>query len=1418
MPKEFEIWAEKYRPKTFDEIINQENAVERVRVFAKSKNIPHMLFAGPPGTGKCVEKGSLIFTLEGLKNVEEINEGEKVLSLDPDGKLNFRKVKGVTEREDKIYWVKTRSGSRIGVTIEHPFLALENGLPTWKSVKELKEGDFIASIREFNLENEKALDFSRVENLFVKVEREIMVEVEKLFDGKKREIIKILTNSPLSFDEICERGNIKRGTAREMLRQLKKEGVIEKSDKKYVLVKRKIAAKILPISATTNLQRNEIKAISVKTKNGFSVWIKPFEDDEDFYEWLGYILSEGDIDNSMIIFYNKNKALLARFARLTRKIFGLQPEIGNNYVKIKCGVTLTRILSTLFDVYVGKKKSYHIKVPTRLFSGKREKAARFIRAYFDGDGSFYDNQIEIASNSKEMLLGIKTLLLKFGIISQVYSRRLLISGLEQVKKFVKEIGSFTKKFVITVKKENTNKDVLPFAAKHVKFIMDKLGLTYKDLVKNKKELEYLFERGRGSYKKVKRIYKILLKESRKKIIELLKTLDELELIASLDKTQLEKDIKEIFYMLLDIKLRKELEKLVRIRYDRLLEYSQGKRKPSIFSFLKIVEVLMHLRKIDEETYSRIRRISFVLDVLKSAFRVMNVSYNSVCSYEIHPATLAFDLREKVTSIKSAISLISIAKRLKEKMISIISNEELITTLELLDFLVNTEIFWDRIKNIEEKGYGKVYDLEIEGSHNFVGGNGLILHNTTLALVLARELYGNQWGQNVLQLNASVSKDTPILVRVDGKIKRTTFEELDSIYFKNEKEVYKNAENLEVLTVDNNLKVKWVKVSKIIRHKAEKILKVKLEGGGEIKLTGNHSVMVLDENGLKSKAASELREGEYLISFISKIKTDSTIPTNNFKASNLFYAFGLFTAEGCVGFRNNTSGQVVYTFGIHETNLVHEIKNFANELGINVYENLAGSGFNRNRLSAIHLKPLNTQLERFMKDNFYDGIAFSAENKRVPTFVFGSSIKERVDYLKGLADGDGSGKLGNVVRISSVSKDLLIDTVWLARISGIEASIFKGEARLIWKGPIKWKKGDLLPADLMIKLITKIEKRIKGNWRYKLRHQLYDKRKRVSKRIVKEILQMVERDLLKEEEKEVFKLLEKFIFSDLHVLKIKKIEIIDYDDFVYDVSVPNNEMFFAGNIPILLHNSDERGIDVIRGQVKEFARTVAIGDVPFRLIIMDEADAMTSDAQQALRRMMEMYASVSRFILIANYSSKIIEPIQSRCAVFRFKALDDKHVEEFVNRIVEGEKLKISEDGIKAVVRIAEGDLRKAANILQAASALKEKITEDVVYEAASLAKPQEVKEMLELALKGKFIEAKKMLEEMIIKKGLAGSDIVAEIHRQIPTLSIDDRAKVELIEKCGEVDFRISEGANELIQLESLLASFLLYAQFKGKK
>ncbi|MEK6909573.1 MAG: replication factor C small subunit [Candidatus Aenigmatarchaeota archaeon] len=246
----------------------------------------------------------------------------------------------------------------------------------------------------------------------------------------------------------------------------------------------------------------------------------------------------------------------------------------------------------------------------------------------------------------------------------------------------------------------------------------------------------------------------------------------------------------------------------------------------------------------------------------------------------------------------------------------------------------------------------------------------------------------------------------------------------------------------------------------------------------------------------------------------------------------------------------------------------------------------------------------------------------------------------------------------------------------------------------------------------------------------------------------------------------------------------------------------------------LNASDERGIDVIRGKVKDFARMKPFGDISWKIIILDEADALTQEAQQALRRTMENYTNVTRFILLCNYSSKIIEPIQSRCAVFRFKVLVDADIREYIERIANGEKLKIDEKAVNALVYLSEGDLRKVSNLLQASATMKEKITEEIVYDISSKAKPTDVKEMLEMVLKGKFMEARKKLQEMLLRQGLSGSDIISEIHRQIYSLDgIAEDKKVQLIEKCGDYEFRLSEGANEVIQLEALLSQFLLFSR-----
>ncbi|MBN1170510.1 replication factor C small subunit [Candidatus Micrarchaeota archaeon] len=244
---------------------------------------------------------------------------------------------------------------------------------------------------------------------------------------------------------------------------------------------------------------------------------------------------------------------------------------------------------------------------------------------------------------------------------------------------------------------------------------------------------------------------------------------------------------------------------------------------------------------------------------------------------------------------------------------------------------------------------------------------------------------------------------------------------------------------------------------------------------------------------------------------------------------------------------------------------------------------------------------------------------------------------------------------------------------------------------------------------------------------------------------------------------------------------------------------------AGNF-LELNASDERGIDVVRGRIKDFARTISLGNAPFKLIFLDEGDALTADAQQALRRTMESNSRITRFIISANYSSRIIEPIQSRCAVFRFMPLQEGEVTESLGKIVHHEKLKVNDGAYQAIYYVSEGDMRRALNILQGAAMHLKTITAELVHKISSRAMPKEVRAMVELALNGKFKEARGNLDTLIISYGLSGEDILLQIYREIPNLEIAEKKRMLLIETVGEYNFRLVQGANERIQLEALLA------------
>ena len=242
----------------------------------------------------------------------------------------------------------------------------------------------------------------------------------------------------------------------------------------------------------------------------------------------------------------------------------------------------------------------------------------------------------------------------------------------------------------------------------------------------------------------------------------------------------------------------------------------------------------------------------------------------------------------------------------------------------------------------------------------------------------------------------------------------------------------------------------------------------------------------------------------------------------------------------------------------------------------------------------------------------------------------------------------------------------------------------------------------------------------------------------------------------------------------------------------------------------LNASDERGIDVVRQKVKDFARTKSIGDVPFKIIYLDESDALTREAQQALRRTMENYTQNTRFILSCNYSSKILDPIQSRCAVFRFKPLSKEDIFGIIDEIAVKEKIKVSDKAKDALYYVSGGDCRKLENVMQSTASISKNIEEDMIYSVASFAEPTEIRSILKMCVNNDFVSARKKLLEVMIKQGLSGTDVIKQIQKESWNVDGSDIAKLEMLKMCGEVEFRMIEGSDEYVQLESLLASFVL--------
>jgi len=254
-----------------------------------------------------------------------------------------------------------------------------------------------------------------------------------------------------------------------------------------------------------------------------------------------------------------------------------------------------------------------------------------------------------------------------------------------------------------------------------------------------------------------------------------------------------------------------------------------------------------------------------------------------------------------------------------------------------------------------------------------------------------------------------------------------------------------------------------------------------------------------------------------------------------------------------------------------------------------------------------------------------------------------------------------------------------------------------------------------------------------------------------------------------------------------------------------------------NFTLELNASDERGIDTVRDRIKDFSRysRSGFGDIPFALIILDECDQMTGPAQTALRRIMEIGSRTSRFILICNQSSKIIEPIQSRCAIFRFSRVDRQAMKDHLQYIAKNENVTLQPEAAEQIVDYSGGDLRHAINALQTASAYREGVVDEkTVSMVIGEASPMQVQKMIRKALYGDFMEARKTMYDIMGNFGFSGSEIIRQVQREIFKMSdLTPEQRADLSGLIGEYDYRLTQGANSDIQLSALLSQFAKFGK-----
>ena len=1366
-----EVWIEKYRPQSLDDVVGQDTIVERLKSYIDKQDLPHLLFAGPAGVGKCVTGETPVLTNGGLQRIDDIvgehdgfgeaEAGLEVLTFD-DGEFRYTEPSHVFGKEaEELVEVATRDGNDLTTTPEHRLLVVTSDGFEWRAASDVERGDRVARPLQAPLPKKEPdldwFDSMDGERTLVHVTgsfaREYGIPAEEDFVGKKKQVVRGLREGR-EPSTIAEDAGTTRKVVLDYRRQVADRDLTEPSTVASL-------AYLRTLDVSKEERERHITGIQYVSESNHrsDPMTPPTAVTPALARFVGLSISEARIDGGRIKFYNEDDALLDAFDEAAGDCFGLTPEQGTQkgvpYREIG-NRTLTAYLETCFDVFEGATGGPGIG--SALLRADAASRKEFLRAVFDAEGHVTEHGIvELTQKNRDIITLLSYLLAGFGVPSRRKTEHkratngrdteseyhtLYVSGGAALATFEEAVG-----FTIdrkadrlarnTNRETNPNHDTMPVQSA-VDDLCERLALPKSELVDGASEAET-----RARERCLANADRVL--EAATDRVE-----DAQEVLSALDR--LEPDLRAVDRIPADwagerhrlepMDARRPVSKVIGVRTDRLLEYSDGRRTPTASRTGRILTEL--------EVVAETPPVATVQETVSEAIEQLGVSHARTASgLDIRNTDVINLLENDDHDLTSLARFRSVADRVRT-VANEMCSEAVLSDLRALDTLARADIYLDEVESVESTTETRrVYDLTVPGTRNYVAGTvPTVMHNTTCATAIAKEVYGDDWQENFLELNASDQRGIDVVRDRIKSFARASFggydyrviflDEADALCLppgtpvttgppskpevKPIEEVADDGESIPSVDFDTN-EVQPDR-GRLLETGTADFYRLHLSDGREVVASPRHPFFAVDgEQRLVERELRGLSAGDRIADFRDEIGLLECEVCGEWTANNRFCSQSCKKdghSEEMSGSDNPRHGEAAWNRGLTkeddprvaaQANPGAANGNYDGEYhGPNPWEDPELAAKLREKISeAMSGRELSEDHRRAI------GAGVVEHHRGIEV-----DLEEYEPYARRIIRNQTTAECeicGEERRTEGR------DGIYVHHIDGDRDN--NAESNLMMVCP---RCHNFVCHDRMPDVVE--------GWRQNpYRTDITDGGR-----------------------------------ARVQTVEIDRIEF-DHHGTAYNITMERTPNFTLGN-GILTHN--------------------------------------TSDAQGALRRTMEQFSNNTRFVLSCNYSSQIIDPIQSRCAVFRFSPLGDDAVAAQVRQIAENEAIEVTESGVDALVYAAGGDMRKAINGLQAAAVMGETVDEEAVYAITSTARPEEIKMLVERALDGDFTAARSRLDDLLTESGIAGGDIIDQLHRSVWEFDIDDEAAVKLMDRVGEADYRITAGANEQIQLEALLASLAL--------